>query len=55
MVTNSSKYRCDAVIVPSQGDLVLVPLPDITTAELESTRGICIAKVKIGVASIHEL
>ena len=36
MVTNSSKYRCDAVIVPSQGDLVLVPLPDIAAAELES-------------------
>jgi tetratricopeptide (TPR) repeat protein len=36
VVINSSEYRCDAVIVPSQGDLVLVPLPDITAAELES-------------------
>jgi CHAT domain-containing protein/tetratricopeptide (TPR) repeat protein len=36
VIINSSKYRCDAVIVPSQGDLVLVPLPDITAAELES-------------------
>ena len=36
MIVNSSKYRCDAVIIPSQGDLVLVPLPDITAAKLES-------------------
>ena len=27
VIINSSEYRCDAVIVPSQGDLVLVPLP----------------------------
>ena len=34
---DSSEFRCetcDAVIVPSQGDLVLVPLPDITAKEL---------------------
>ena len=36
VIINSSKCRCDAVIVPPQGDLVLVPLPDITAAELES-------------------
>ena len=36
VIINSSEYRCDAVIVPSRGDLVLVPLPDITAAELES-------------------
>ena len=36
VIINSSKYRCDAVIIPSQGDLVLVPLPDITAEELES-------------------
>ena len=36
VIINSSEFRCDAVIVPSQGDLVLVPLPDITAAELES-------------------
>ena len=36
VIINASEYRCDAVIVPSQGDLVLVPLPDITAAELES-------------------
>ena len=36
VIINSSEYRCDAVIVPSQGDLVLVPLPDITAAELKS-------------------
>ena len=36
VIINSSEFRCDAVIVPSQGDLVLVPLLDITAAELES-------------------
>ena len=36
VIINSSEFRCDAVIVPSQGDLVLVPLPDITAAELDS-------------------
>ena len=36
VIVNSSEYRCDAVIVPSQGDLVLVPLPDITAEELKS-------------------
>jgi CHAT domain-containing protein len=36
VVINSSEYRCDAVIVPPKGDLVLVPLPDITAAELKS-------------------
>ena len=36
VIINSSEYRCDAVIVRSQGDLVLVPLPNITAAELES-------------------
>jgi tetratricopeptide (TPR) repeat protein len=36
VIINSSKYRCDAVIVPSQGDLVLIPLPDTSAAELES-------------------
>ena len=36
VIINSSEFRCDAVIVPSQGDLVLVPLPDITAAELVS-------------------
>ena len=35
VVINFSEYRCDAVIVPSQGDLLLVPLPDITATELE--------------------
>ena len=32
VIINSSEFRCDAVIVPSQGDLVLVPLPDTTAA-----------------------
>ena len=32
----SSEYRCVAIIVPSEGDLVLVPLPEITAAELAS-------------------
>ena len=36
VIINSSEYRCDAVIIPSQGDLVLVPLPDIPAAKLES-------------------
>ena len=36
VIINSSEFRRDAVIVPSKGDLVLVPLPDITVAELES-------------------
>ena len=36
VVINSSEFRCDAVTVSSQGDLVLVPLPDTTAAELES-------------------
>ena len=36
VIINSSKYRCDAVIILSQGDLVLVPLPHITAVELES-------------------
>ena len=36
MIINSSEYRRDAIIVPSQGDLVLVPLPDITGVELKS-------------------
>ena len=38
VIVNSSEYRCDALIIPSQleGDLVLVPLPDITAEELKS-------------------
>ena len=36
VIINSSEYRCDAVIVPAQGDLVLVPLPNITAEELKS-------------------
>ena len=36
VIINSSEFRCDVVIVPSQGDLVLVPLPNIMAAELES-------------------
>ena len=36
MIINSREYRCDAAIVRSQGDLVLVILPNITAAELES-------------------
>ena len=38
VIINSSEYRCDAVIIPSQleGDLVLVPLPNITAEELKS-------------------
>ena len=35
VIINSSEYRCDVVIVPSQGDLVLVPLSNITAAKLE--------------------
>ena len=35
VIVNSSEYRCDSVIVPSQGDLVLVPLPNITAEELK--------------------
>ena len=36
VIVNSSEYRCDAVIVRSQGDLVLVPLLHITAEELKS-------------------
>ena len=36
VIINSSDFRCDALIVLSQGDLVLVPLPHITAAELGS-------------------
>ena len=36
VIINSSEYRCDAVIVRSQGDLVLVPLPNITGEEIKS-------------------
>jgi hypothetical protein len=38
VIINSSEYRCDAVIIPPQADsdLVLVPLPDVTAAKLNT-------------------
>jgi hypothetical protein len=46
VIINSSQFRCDAVIIPPRGDLVLVPLPDITATELESLAHDCSRKSK---------
>ena len=52
VIINSSEYRCDAVIVRSQGDLVLVPLPDMTATEVESLAQACSRKsISVGIPS----
>jgi tetratricopeptide (TPR) repeat protein len=35
VIVNASQYRCDALIVPHEGDLVLVPQADIQTLALQ--------------------